>query len=86
MKNFKKNIALLSAIALAGTMLAGCGTKATTEETTTAAAGDTTTAAGDTTTAAADAAADTTAAAPAEDTGKVLKICGWNQEFQGLFN
>lgn len=87
MKNFKKNIALLSAIALAGTMLAGCGK--TTE------GGDTTTAApaeGDTTTAApaegGDAAADTTAAPAAEvaaDTGKVLRICGWNQEFQGLF-
>ena len=46
MKNFKRNLALLSALALAGTMLAGCGDKTTdTGDTTTAAGGDTTTAA-----------------------------------------
>lgn len=57
MKNFKKNIALLSALALAGTMLAGCG-NTTDDSATTTAAGD---AAADTS--AADAAADDAAAA-----------------------
>ncbi len=66
MKNFKKNIALLAAIACAGTMLAGCSSsEGTGDETTTAAGGDATTAAeGDTTTAAG---GDTTTAAEGGD-------------------
>ena len=42
MKNFKRNLALLSALALAGTMLAGCGDKTTTTDdaATTSAAAD----------------------------------------------
>lgn len=55
MKNFKKNIALLSALALAGTMLAGCGGDTTTT--------DSGNAGGETTTKAADAAADNGGAA-----------------------
>lgn len=74
MKNFKKNIALLAALACAGTMLAGCNSGD----------GDTTTAApaegGDTTTAApADGGAETTAAdgGSASADGDVLSILCW---------
>ncbi len=83
MKNFKKNIALLAALACAGTMLAGCTSDKPAEggDTPAAEGGDTTTAAAD---GGADAGADT-GAADAADEGKVLKICGWNTEFQGLF-
>ncbi|MGN0551975.1 MAG: carbohydrate ABC transporter substrate-binding protein, partial [Oscillospiraceae bacterium] len=94
MKNFKKNLALLSALALAGTMLAGCGDKTTDDTaTTTAAAG------GDAaTTAAADTATDDGAAATTNDPakagtgitlseteGKVFNIYAWNEEFKGFF-
>lgn len=57
MKNFKRNLALLSALALAGTMLAGCGDNTT----------PTTDDAATTTTAAADAAADNGDAAASDD-------------------
>lgn len=57
MKNFKKNIALLAALACAGTMLAGCNSG---DDTTTTAGGD-----GDTTTAAGGDSANT----PADDNG-----------------
>lgn len=76
MKNLKKTIAMLSALALAGSMLAGCNT-------TTSEDGDTTTTAGngdDTTTTAADSGDD--ADTPAADEGKVLNIWCWNDEFQ----
>jgi len=45
MKNFKKNIALLAAIACAGTMLAGCSSDGNATDETTTGNGDTTTAA-----------------------------------------
>ena len=67
MKNFKKNIALLSALALAGTMLAGCGN--TTDDSAT-------------TTAADDAAATDDTAAAADDTidpAKLTVLC-WNTD------
>ena len=97
MKNLKKNIALLSALALAGTMLAGCGEKKTDDSaTTTAAEGDTTTVAaegGDTTTAGDDtgavAANDPSKAGTgitlSETEGKVFNIYAWNEEFKGFF-
>ena len=90
MKNFKRNIALLSALALAGTMLAGCGAG---NDAGAADAGNADAGAVDAGSADAGAAdagnadagnADAGAAA-AEDTGKVLKICAWNEEFKGLF-
>lgn len=87
MRNFKKTLALLSSLAMAGTMLAGCGGGGDTA-TTTAAGGD----AADTTAAAGgDAAAETTAAAEggdsaaAADEGKVFNIYAWNEEFKGFF-
>ena len=95
MRNLKKRLALVSALALSGAMLAGCGeaaapattTAAKAEETTAAAKADETTAADkadETTAAAADnGAAETEAAAPAAsaDEGKVLNIQVWNDEF-----
>ena len=78
MKNLKKTIALLSALAMAGTMLAGCGTKGGDDtKTTTTAAKDETTKAGETTTAA--------KAAEVKDTNKHLVIYIWNEEFKGMF-
>lgn len=77
MKNFKKNIALLAAIACAGTMLAGCSSDDTTTDDTTAANADTAAAdnggdAGETTTAAeAEPATDVT------DEDDVLTILTW---------
>lgn len=73
MKNFKKKIALLSALALAGTMLAGCNTDKEKDvaDATTAAAGDETTAA----------AGDETTAAPADGAAadKLTVLC-WNTD------
>lgn len=65
MKNFKRNLALLSALALAGTMLAGCGDNTTTTDdaaTTTTAAADAAADNGDAAADNGDAAADTTTA------------------------
>ena len=81
MKNFKKKIALLSALALAGTMFAGCKKDEPAAETTTAAT--TTAAADDATTTAADGDV-TTAAAPVAslpNTGDKLTVMTWNTEF-----
>ncbi len=74
MKNFKKNIALLAALACAGTMLAGCSSDEGNADTTTT-AGD---AAADTTAAAdaGDAAADAGDAAAAD---KLTVLC-WNTD------
>jgi hypothetical protein len=80
MKNFKKKIALLSALALAGTMLAGCGQAKegdTTEATTTAAEGDATEASETTTVAA-------TEAAATKNDGTTLTVMTWNTEFTGF--
>lgn len=82
MKNFKKNLALLSAVAMAGTMLAGCGSK-TTDNGNAPAANE----GGETTTKAADANNEggDNAAAPAAEEGKVFNIYAWNEEFKGFF-
>lgn len=96
MKNFKKNLALLSALALAGTMLAGCGEKTTddTATTTAAAGGDAATTAaadngGDTATTDAattnDPATAGTGITLSETEGKVFNIYAWNEEFKGFF-
>lgn len=84
MMNLKKNIALLSAIALAGTMLAGCNkdkpaeTTAATEATTAKAeGGDATEAAPEGTTV-----AGTEAASVAND-GDKFTVMTWNTEFTG---
>ena len=81
MKNFKKNLALLSAVAMAGTMLAGCGSKTTGNEPAADNNG------GETTTKAADANNEggDNAAAPAAEEGKVFNIYAWNEEFKGFF-
>jgi len=82
MKNFKKKIALLAAVACAGTMLAGCTSDSGTSDETTAAGGDTTTAAGgdETTAAGGD---ETTAAEGGDDAtaadGKLTVLC-WNTD------
>lgn len=73
MKNFKKNIALLAALACAGTMLAGCNSGDGDTTTTAAAGGD-----GDTTTAAAGdngGSSDDSGSAAAD--GDVLSILCW---------
>ena len=82
MRNFKKTLAILSTLAMAGTMLAGCSSSGSSDETTAAAGGDS----ADT------AAADTTAAAEGGDAaaatgeeGKVFNIYAWNEEFKGFF-
>ena len=82
MRNFKKTLAILSTLAMAGTMLAGCSSSGSSNETTAAAGGDS----ADT------AAADTTAAAEGGDAaaatgeeGKVFNIYAWNEEFKGFF-
>lgn len=78
MKNFKKNIALLAALACAGTMLAGCSSDTATDDT--AAEG------GDATTVAADNGGDAaTTDAPADGgdaaaTGDKLTILCWNTD------
>jgi outer membrane murein-binding lipoprotein Lpp len=92
MKNFKKNIALLSAIAMAGAMLAGCGDTTTTDDSSSDASADTTAAAD---ASADDSSSDDSAASSDDsssasidtsaDTGKVLRIAAWNEEFKGLF-
>ena len=74
MKNFKKTLALLSALAIAGTMFAGCGK---TEDSSSSSKADETTKAGEETT--------TAAAAKVEDKDKNLVIYAWNQEFKGMF-
>ena len=82
MRNFKKTLAILSTLAMAGTMLAGCSTSGTTDETT-AAGGDS----ADTAAAGGDS-ADTAAAggdAASADEGKVFNIYAWNEEFKGFF-
>ncbi len=85
MKNFKKKIALLAAVACAGTMLAGCTSgNGTTGDETTAAGGDTTAAAdGGETTAAADGGEETTAAeggdSASAEGGKLTVLC-WNTD------
>ncbi len=72
MKNLKKNIALLSAMALAGTMLAGCDSDKPAEDTTAAGSDAATTDA-----------ATTDAPATTDDlAGGTLKICAWNEEFK----
>ena len=76
MKNLKKTIALLSVLAMAGTMLAGCGGDKTSSD-----AAETTAA---TTTKAADKTEATTVAAPT-DKNKHLVIYAWNEEFKGMF-
>jgi len=76
MKNLKKTIALLSVLAMAGTMLAGCGVNKTSSD-----AAETTAA---TTTKAADKTEATTVAAPT-DKNKHLVIYAWNEEFKGMF-
>lgn len=81
MKNFKKNIALLSALALAGTMLAGCGKTGTDTADTQAPAENGGDAAA--TTAADNGGADAPAASA--DEGKVFNIYAWNEEFKGFF-
>lgn len=76
MKNFKKNIALLSALALAGTMLAGCGS---TDDTTADDSAETTAAAEGGDDASTDDAADDSADATASgDEEGVLSILAWN--------
>jgi hypothetical protein len=85
MKNLKKSMALVAAIAMSASMLAGCETGGTTE-TTTAAGGDT--AAPAVTEAATLAtAAETQPEAEALVTdGKVLTCYSWNNEFQGFMD
>ena len=80
MKNFKKNLALLSAVAMAGTMLAGCGSKTTDNGNAPAADNG-----GETAAAPADNGGDNNAAAPAAEEGKVFNIYAWNEEFKGFF-
>lgn len=77
--NLKKNIALLSAIALAGTMLAGCTDK-NTDATTTAApeGGDATAAATEATT------VEATEAAETNNDGTEFTVMTWNTEFTGF--
>lgn len=82
MKNFKKNIALLSALALAGTMLAGCGKTGTDTADTQAPAENGGDAAATT---AADNGGETAAPAASADEGKVFNIYAWNEEFKGFF-
>ena len=87
MRNFKKTLALLSSLAMAGTMLAGCGGGGDNATTTAAGGND----AADTTAAAGGDSAETTAAAEggdsaaAADEGKVFNIYAWNEEFKGFF-
>jgi hypothetical protein len=83
MKNLKKSMALVAAIAMSASMLAGC--------TQDPPAVDGTTAAPDGTTATPEAAATESVTQPAPKAdlatdGKVLTCYGWNDEFQGFLN
>lgn len=98
MKNFKRNLALLSALALAGTMLAGCDSNTDADTNTdgadnavvdnadngdTADNGDST--ADNATVATADAASAGTGITLSDTEGKVFNIYAWNEEFKGFF-
>ena len=73
----KKALSLLTATAMAATLLAGCGSGAASSSAAPAADSTST----DTSSTAAEPAADDTA-----EEGKVLNIWCWNDEFQGRFN
>ena len=70
MKNFKKNIALLAAVACAGTMLAGCTTDSGSN-------GGSTNGGSSNNSGSAEVAAT--------EEGKVFNIYAWNEEFKGFF-
>ena len=72
----KKAISLLTATAMAATMLAGCGGGAASSSAAPAA---------DSTSTEASSTAEPAAETPAEE-GKVLNIWCWNDEFQSRFN
>lgn len=101
MKNFKRNLALLSALALAGTMLAGCNSNTDTDTDTNdgadnavvdnadngdnAAADNGDSTADNATAATADAASAGTGITLSDTEGKVFNIYAWNEEFKGFF-
>ena len=77
----KKALSLLTATAMAATLLAGCGSGAASSSAAPAADSTST----DTSSTAAEPAADGAADGAAEE-GKVLNIWCWNDEFQSRFN
>jgi hypothetical protein len=85
MKNLKKSMALVAAIAMSASMLAGCNTQGGGDTTTPAPAGGEDTVAA-TTTAQTTAETQPDVAADLKTGGAVLNCYGWNDEFQGFLD